>query len=487
MREMIKQLPEIIRAAATSNLGIIALMVILLSALAYAFFRKSREGWRLAALSLLFVGCFAFGFAVLRVGRPPGSTRVTLASATPLDADLGGLGVATHRWIEASERAREAKTIATGRALPNDLIAARNEFENAWSNASLADKKRLLPEQVSKALSNLNRLYRLIEADSSTQPTANSWADEAIRFFEEIQHRKFLTEALLDKAAIYLDLAQLGNNDKEQFERMAREGDAVMTHAFRAADSEQRPIVLRISSRFYYNLSRPKTFRLSEEWDNNYLLLAYQKAKEAYDLGPSDIKSANELARTVIKASKNPPQDGDPVWVTRLRESQEQLKKAWTQDESKLLGLNQRLSPLDVLGVSTLETVAREWSDLELEARRRAAAGYLEELETDALAPLREAAALLQNSELRKSYGFDIYYDIARAHAVKTAILRALDGTRADKEFVELKSNLAIAKENAKTSQLEAAVKDVHKEIAFVLLTPDERSDLAKLLSVGTI
>lgn len=474
MQEILKNLPDIIKAAASSNLGIIALMLIVLSGLAYGFFRKSSEAWRFSALIILFAGCMSFGYAVFRSSQ--GISR---------PQDEIGLSKSIESWITENEVARTAKTISPGSTLPASLVDARNHFESAWKQASLAERKAQDAEKVSKALSYTNRLYRVIEYDSSIQQNANYWADEYIHYFEETQNRKYLTEALLDKAAIYLDIAQLGHNDKLQFETMAKNGDAVMTKAYQTASEEQRPSVLRLSSRFYYNLARPKSFRLSENWDNNYLLLAYQKAKAAYELAPTDSKNANQLARTAIKASKNQPQDSDKEWTKILRDSQQKLKAAWLTNQSNLVGIDQRLSPLNVLGVSTLETVAREWSELTPADRKSEALRYVSELDADAISPLREATALLQNSELRKSYGFDLYYDIARAQALKTAILRASSTMRADKEFEELKGNLLSAKENAKTSQLEAAVQDVTKEITFTFLTPKERDVLLHLLSVG--
>ncbi len=475
MQEIIKNIPDIIKAAASSNLGIIALMLILLSGLAYGFFRKSTETWRFSSLIILFAGCISFGYATFRSSQDIPTLPINI-----------GLSKGIEIWMAEAENARTAKTLSPGTILPASLVDARNHFESAWKQASLAERKALDTEKVSKALSYLNRLYRVTENDSSTQPNANYWADEAIHYFEEIQNRKYLTEALLDKAAIYLDIAQLGHNDKLQFETMARNGDVVMTKAYQTASEEQRPSVLRISSRFYYNLARPKSFRLSENWDNNYLLLSFQKAKEAYDLAPTDSKNANQLARTVIKTSKNQPQDSEKEWTRLLRDSQQKLKVAWLANQSSLVALDQRLSPLHVLGVSTLETVAREWSELPDSERKSSALRYIAELDADAISPLREATALLQNSELRKSYGFDLYYDIGHAQSLKTAILRTLSTKRADKEFQELIGNLLSAKENAKTSQLEAAVQDITREITFAFLTKKERDALLDLLSVST-
>lgn len=99
---------------------------------------------------------------------------------------------------------------------------------------------------------------------------------------------------------------------------------------------------------------------------------------------------------------------------------------------------------------------------------------------------LREAVALLQNSELRKSYGFDFYFDIARILAIKSAILKNMRKTaESESAFVELLKNLAQAKENAKTSQIEAAIKNINGEITFMLLTEKQRSLLRKSMSIG--
>src|SRR5262249_19722030 len=154
-----------IRAAASSNLGIVALMVILFSGLAYGFFRRSKEIWRFSALSLFFVGCMSFGYAVFK-----SATEIAVA---PLKTELLQL---TDYWIAEAEQARAAETFFSGRQPPTSLLDARNRFEGAWKQASLAEHKLLNAEKASKALSYLNRLYRVIEAGSSTQPNANFWA-----------------------------------------------------------------------------------------------------------------------------------------------------------------------------------------------------------------------------------------------------------------------------------------------------------------------
>lgn len=476
MKDIFEHLPEIIKASSASNLGIVALMLILFSALSWGFFRRSSEKWKLTSLGILLVGCILFGYTAFETSKDPShssnSTTKNLVNSL------------TH-WVTEAETARKAKTISSSSPLPTELVNSRNEFEKNWRSSSLNERKRLDAELTFKGLSYANRLYRTVESDSSIKPNAVYWADESIRFFEEIQDAVHLTEALIDKAALYLDISQLGHNDKQQFEDMAKEGDAVMSRAYQIANEQQQSTVLRISSRFYYNLARPASFRLSDEWDNNYLILAYEKALKAFEVAPENSKNANQLARATIKASKNPPQDIDPSWTEKLRDSKEKLKQAWIDSQASRTGLMERLSPLNVLGVITLETVSREWQKLNTAARRAKSKKYRDELDIDAIAPLREAVALLKNTQLRKAYGFDIYYDIARAQSVKTDVVRQISDIQSAGVFSEVKKNLGEAKENAKTSQLEASVKDIDQEITFSFLRLNEKEELKQVLSIG--
>ena len=145
------------------------------AALAYGFFRNSEERWRLAALLFLFSGCVAFGYAVYGSANLQGRNFAR-------QADLPELA---HKWIEEAEKARSAKTISPGTPLPSTLVDARNAFERAWRSAALSDRKILHPQETWKALSYVNRLYRVAENDSSTQPNANFWADEARVFWRD--------------------------------------------------------------------------------------------------------------------------------------------------------------------------------------------------------------------------------------------------------------------------------------------------------------
>jgi len=66
MGKLIQSAPDIIGQAAKSPLGIFALMILALSVLGFAFFRRSSERTRAAMFVLMFVGVAAFGYATFR-------------------------------------------------------------------------------------------------------------------------------------------------------------------------------------------------------------------------------------------------------------------------------------------------------------------------------------------------------------------------------------------------------------------------------------
>jgi hypothetical protein len=66
MNEFLRNLPEVIRASASSNLGILALIIIALAIMALFFFRQAAERTRIWVFILFFGGALAFGITVLR-------------------------------------------------------------------------------------------------------------------------------------------------------------------------------------------------------------------------------------------------------------------------------------------------------------------------------------------------------------------------------------------------------------------------------------
>ena len=67
MDKLIERLPDIISAAAQSYLGILALLSIALSLLAYFFFARASEKVKVGVFVLLFLGVIGFGVAMFRV------------------------------------------------------------------------------------------------------------------------------------------------------------------------------------------------------------------------------------------------------------------------------------------------------------------------------------------------------------------------------------------------------------------------------------
>ncbi|MBB3181955.1 hypothetical protein [Variovorax sp. Sphag1AA] len=85
MDQLFKSLPDIIKAAAQSRLGILALLVVALSILAYVFFAKATVKVRVGIFVLLFAGVLGFGVAVLRESdsKPPSMAPTSAPAPAP--------------------------------------------------------------------------------------------------------------------------------------------------------------------------------------------------------------------------------------------------------------------------------------------------------------------------------------------------------------------------------------------------------------------
>ena len=85
MDQLFKTLPDIIKAAAQSQLGILALLVVALAILAYIFFAKARVKIRVGIFVLLFAGVVGFGIAMFHASD---NSNAPQGSATPKVAAL---------------------------------------------------------------------------------------------------------------------------------------------------------------------------------------------------------------------------------------------------------------------------------------------------------------------------------------------------------------------------------------------------------------
>jgi hypothetical protein len=82
--KLFEHLPAIITAAAQSLLGVLALLVVALSVLAYFFFAKASEKARVGIFVLLFLG--VIGFAVAMFGAAPATSADTPVSKSKVPA-----------------------------------------------------------------------------------------------------------------------------------------------------------------------------------------------------------------------------------------------------------------------------------------------------------------------------------------------------------------------------------------------------------------
>lgn len=147
MDQLFKSLPDIIKAAAQSRLGILALLVVALAILAYVFFARASAKVRVGIFVLLFAGVAGFGVAVLRstdAGAPPkvadlSSEARTLLGAAAADSDglviyeKFGAGVDLHSngvsllTDKADHRAVATWEAALQELVDRGLLAARGE------------------------------------------------------------------------------------------------------------------------------------------------------------------------------------------------------------------------------------------------------------------------------------------------------------------------------------------------------------------------
>lgn len=80
MEKLAESLPQIITAAAQSHLGILALLSVALSILAFFFFAKASEKVKVGIFVMLFLGVIAFGVAMFRVSQEePAPARAALS------------------------------------------------------------------------------------------------------------------------------------------------------------------------------------------------------------------------------------------------------------------------------------------------------------------------------------------------------------------------------------------------------------------------
>jgi hypothetical protein len=136
MDGLVKSLPEIIKEAAASPLGILALMIIGLAILAFFFFRGAAEKIKVVIFVMLFFGVVAFGAVVVSkvifppAPAPPSPTPTpTPITPTPIVTPHGLTLVASIWRAESGQRSTMLATeeFSSGKG-PGVSRTSLNEF-----------------------------------------------------------------------------------------------------------------------------------------------------------------------------------------------------------------------------------------------------------------------------------------------------------------------------------------------------------------------
>jgi hypothetical protein len=132
----------------------------------------------------------------------------------------------------------------------------------------------------------------------------------------------------------------------------------------------------------------------------------------------------------------------------------------------------------------TSELVLREW----LEAtsnREEVAHDAVTAMNEIALPALREAYALVRNTELHGRYSFDLAYDLARAHAVLCQIFETQDPSKADAACSEAVQLMREARITASATQLDAALQSLDKHPTLARLNNEHRNAIHSVLALS--
>jgi len=382
-------------------------------------------------------------------------------------------------WVDEAENARTKEIVHHNSHLPTSLLTSRTAFEQWWADSNLKEKEEIENKTIYDALNYTTRLYRIQELQSEKKPSSTYWADEAIRYFQETQNPYFLAESLIDKAAIFLEISQIEHTDADAFRRLAEDGDSIMSRAATLSNQDQKSDVYRIWSRFYQNLARPQNGNLAENWDNNYLLLSYDKILEAYKIKPEEMKNITQLARVTDRTAMYPPQLNDPGWTEKLRSMQELLLKNWEKNKDLLNTPTKRIPPLNIISNITMQTVRREWQEsldpiVYID-------GAIEELKNVAVKSLQEVLALVRHTEWEEDYDFDLYYDLSRIYSLMSGILISVSPDQSDYYFNEVLKNLKASRKAGSATQNDAAYQSIDSDHNFKILITEKRDMLKSI------
>jgi hypothetical protein len=401
-----------------------------------------------------------------------------LPSSSPQNINLIG-----ERLVKLKSAAETNKTLLPMHPVPFELVVAAGDFEAAWKNLAFKERTMLNQSILFDWLTNAIAVIRIQEDfDVKKQRTLNL-IEQALSYYSEAGNPEFHTGLLLQKGNVYYDLVQQEHTDESTFRQLASIGESTMQLASQMAPQSMQSSVLRVWSKFLYALARPQGFRLSGGWSNQYLLLAYEKIRQAYDLEPGDLKNTTQLARTVQRLAANPPQDKLPIWTQNMGESYHRVKAGWELKKSALRNPENRVAPLNIIGVLGMEYVNRVWKESKSPTRKKIANDLLKELEetvipaqTDALADAIPAGY--------KQFTFDLNYDLGRIYMVGFQIASNSDKQRAEELWKAGASRFKEAYATATAKQSAAAIEDLDRNLTVVDL-PNSRKQQIRQIFAG--
>ena len=162
--------PSIIEAAAQSTLGILALLVLTVGAIAYLFFRDSGDRVKVGVFSMIFVGAAGFGLAVVSAANPAGPTPTDsdeTASTPPLtEGSAHGGGVVE---IEEADDV-EAQDVLGVEDRAVEPAAERTEITVSYLGDALGCALQLQVRIGDRTFQPENTVYRVSDVPTGPQP-----------------------------------------------------------------------------------------------------------------------------------------------------------------------------------------------------------------------------------------------------------------------------------------------------------------------------
>jgi hypothetical protein len=460
--ELIKNMPDIIRASASSPLGMVSLGFILVSIVSLTLFKNAPAWSKILSFCVLTVFISLF----LRVVLKETESYVSLTKS--IDA-----------FVQDYDKEMKSGLGFTNDRLPKELSRSRDIFMDNWKSASYNKKIQQDQDKLLSALMDVIDTYRLVqEKNDPVKVQSAYWADQSILFFEDSGNKYAAFRSLLKMADVYLDNAFLTHAKADIFWKNTTRGLEYVEKAAGLANDENKYRVCLAQSSYYYYMARPRDLVLGQPWDQAYLRQSYDKALEAHKLKQDDIGTGIQLCRATVKLSKNIKKP-DAQWVRELSYAYDNLYKI--QESSGTLPTTRQFRIGQNLGVVSLERHALEFY-LADKTNKGTLGELLKGVRQDAIKHLEKTLVLLDSTEYNETFKFDVNYDLARTYSIMTQIDMLISEKRSSIYFEDVKTYLSKSKKYASSAQIDSTVNTIKHEITFVGLHDEQKAELIGLM-----